>query len=102
MCKKPWKWIHTPSCPKVEEYGGWNKLHEYCLKCLEYVLWDTSSDWHRYSYVELVLKTENLKIFSLQDHCIKQIIEKNVKFGQLPANLKDKIQLVIFNLYKTR
>lgn len=97
-----WKWIHTPSCPEVEEYGGWNKLREYCLQCLKYVLWDSSSDWHEYSYVELVLKSENSKIRSLQDHCIKQIIEKNVQFDQLPVILINRIQFVQFQHKKKK
>lgn len=99
---KMWKWIHTSSCPEVEEYGGGRNLQRYCLKCLKYVLSDSSTDWHKYLHVKQVLKSENSKIRSLQDYCIKQIIEKNVQFAQLPITLKNKIQFIQFQHKKKK
>lgn len=89
---KIWKWIHTPTCPVVLEHGGEQNLQRYCLKCLNYVLVKSSSKWDKYLYIEQVLKIENLKIRSLQDYCIKEIIEKNIWFAQLPKILKKRIQ----------
>lgn len=89
---KIWKWVHTSTCPVVLEYGGGQNLQRYCLKCLNRVLVNSSSDWDKYLYVEKVLEIENLKIRSLQDYCIKEIIEKNVQFAQLPSILKNRIQ----------
>lgn len=90
-----WKWIHTESCPDVEEYGGGRKLSKYCLKCLKSVYWNSSSDWHKYSYVKRVLKSENSKIRSLQEYSIKEIIENNVQFTHLPTILKNRIESVL-------
>lgn len=87
-----WKWIHTSSCPDIEEYCGRNKLNKYCLQCLHYVLYISSSDWHKASYVKQKIKSENCKIRSLQYHCIKQIIEKNIKVTQLPDIMKNQIR----------
>ena len=90
--KVPWKWIHTTSCPNVKEYGGSNNLRKYCVECLEHVLWSSSTDWYKYSYVECKIRYEKCKIRSLQQLCIKQIVEKNIQFIQLPDKLKNHIQ----------
>ena len=87
-----WKWIHTSSCPAVQEYGGQNKLQKYCLRCLRYVLYDSSSDWCKATYVKQKIKSENRKIRSLQKHCIKVIIERNIQFTRLPDNIKNQVQ----------
>lgn len=87
-----WKWIHTLTCPDIEEYGGFNNLRNYCLKCLSFVLDDSSSDWCKAAYVRRIIKSENCKIRSLQQHCIKQIIEGNLQITRLPDNLKKQIQ----------
>lgn len=89
---KIWKWVHTSKCPVVLEHGGGQNLQRYCLKCLNRVLVKSNSDWDKYLYVDKVLKIENLKIRSLQDYCIREIIEKNVQFSQLPRILKNRIQ----------
>lgn len=87
-----WKWIHTSSCPVVKEYGGQNNLRKYCLGCLQDVLDHSSSDWCKAAYVKRIIKSENRKIRSLQQHCIKLIIEGNIQFTRLPEKLKNLIQ----------
>lgn len=54
-----WKWIHTSSCPDIEEYGGLNKLRKYCLQCLFYVLYESSSDWCKTSRVKRIIKSDS-------------------------------------------
>lgn len=92
MEKKIWKWIHTASCPPIREYGGFNKLRKYCIRCLGYVLMDSSSDWQRFSYVKHILQREKTKVRSLQDLCTKVIIEENIDFEQLPISLRKQIR----------
>lgn len=89
---KAWKWIHTSTCPDIEEYGGFNKLRKYCVQCLYYVWMDSSTDWCNYSHLNHIIRYENCKIRSLQQLCIKQIIENSVQFTQLPDKLKNHIQ----------
>lgn len=95
-----WKWIHTLSCPEIEEYGGRNKLSKYCLRCLRYVLEDSSTDWCKAPYVKRIMKCENKKIRSLQQHCIKQIIENNIEFTQMPDIIRNQIQQVLLRKRK--
>lgn len=88
---KMWKWIHTSTCPNILEYGGCNSLRKYCLECLEMVLYTSSTDWHKYSYVTRKLKSENRKMRSLHDFCVKEIIEGNIPFDHLPDIFKNQI-----------
>lgn len=87
-----WKWIHTSSCPPIQEYGGRNKLRKYCIRCLYSVWMNSSTDWYYYSQVKRKIKSENCKIRSLQQICMKQIIERNLPFAQLPDVMKNQIQ----------
>lgn len=86
-----WKWIHTSTCPDIQEYGSRNKLSEYCVDCLLFVWYESSSDWRKASYVKRIIKSENCRIRSLQQHCIKQIIERNIQFTHLPNLIKNQI-----------
>lgn len=88
-----WKWIHTPSCPMIKEYGGKNKLRKYCVKCLICILDESSSDWYKSSYVKRKIKSEKCRMRSLRQQCIKQIIEKNIDFVELPNELKNQIKV---------
>lgn len=90
--RKEWKWIHTTSCPILTEYCGPYKLRKYCSRCLRYVLYMSSSDWSEAPYVEGVLKYEDKIIRTLQEQCIKKIIEYNIQFTDLPIKLKNQIQ----------
>lgn len=87
-----WKWIHTSSCPEIQEYGGFNKLRRYCVECLRCVHNVSSSDWRYYYHVRRRLKLERRKMRSLQQLCMKQIIERNIKFTKLPTNVRNQIQ----------
>lgn len=87
-----WKWIHTSSCPEIEEYGGHNSLSKYCLRCLRSVWYASSSDWYIFSRVERKIKSENCKMRSLKQYCMKQIIEKNIPCTHLPDIIKNQIQ----------
>lgn len=85
-----WKWIHT-LCPEIEEYGGFHRLEKYCLRCLENVCLESSSDWRSHSFTKQMIKYENCKMRSLQNLCIKQIIERNIEITRLPDSIKKRI-----------
>lgn len=50
------------------------------------------SDWRKTLYVKRKIQSENCKLRSLQQYCIKQIIERNIRFTQLPDIIKNRIR----------
>lgn len=87
-----WKWIHTPSCPEIEEYGGCNNLRKYCINCLREVLFISSTDWRNYSFAKNVIKFNEKNVRSLQHQCVKKIIDENIPYTQLPNTIQKQIQ----------
>lgn len=92
---KPWqkvllrKWIHTPSC--MHNYCE-GRLYRCCLTCLI----DFDSGLRRNCIVvpeiKKVIDFEKCKMRSLQQHCIKQIIEKKIPISQLPPSIIKQIE----------
>lgn len=51
------------SCPPISEYGGFNKLTEYCDNCLLQVAEISSSDWKHFQLVaRKLLRSKTLKL----------------------------------------
>lgn len=92
---KGFKINHSENCPGITEYSGFNSLKKYCLDCLNYLLFISSSDWRKAEEIRKLLisyeKTKMKSLKSLKSLVIEKIIFLNIDLQELPQTLIKEI-----------